>query len=363
MGLETALLIGAGVSAAAGVGSTIMANNSNRSLAASANALSQDQFEKSLEYNHNEAQLARDYNTSERLASQQFNVQQQNEQRQWLLDNFSPGAQAERLRTAGLNPNALLGGDSASYGSAMTSPVSSSPASSSGPSAPGIPSQSVPEMKQIFESQQLIGSIDGIVNALDKREDITSKKINNESLRLRNIEEIKQIQAQNRSIIENTKLSKAQRYKAYQENKNLEIQAGILLADSRMRNIQADTTQNLIDKHLREYDDRHLESEIDRRSKQLSMRLARNADIRDQERLNLAIKDTMSTIALRQKQGHSIDKDVIAKELSNCLSRNKVIREDSALSHMRGTLIGETVDDIAYWLTSFGGNIFGSIGK
>lgn len=363
MGIETALIAVAAAGTAASVGSAIMANNTSRALAGSANALTADQFEKSLEYNHNEAALAREYNTRERLETQNFNIQMQNEQRQWLLDNFSPSAQSESLRKAGINPANTLSGNAASVGSAMTSPVSSSPATSSAPSAPGIPSQSLPEVKQIFENSQTLGAIDAVVGALDKREDITTKKINNESLRLRNLEEIKNLQASNRKIIEDTKLSKSQRMKAYQENKNLEIQAGILMAENRMKNIQADTTQNLIDKQLREYDDRHLESEIDRRSKQLSMRLARNADQRDQDRLTWAIRDTMSSIALRRKEGKSIDKDIIAKDLANRLGRNKADREDSALTHMRGTILGQAVDDIAYWLTSLGGNIFGSLGK
>lgn len=362
MGVETGLLALAGLSVAGGIGSSIAANATNRSIAASANALTEDQFDKSLQFNHDEAVLGRQYATQERIATQNFNVQQQNEQRQWLLDNFSPGAQSERLRSAGLNPAALLGGDSASYGAAMTSPVNSSPASGSSASAPGIPSQSVPEMRSIFESQQLLGSIDAIVGALDKREDITTKKINNESLRLRNLEEIKGIQAQNRSVIENTKLSKAQRYKAYQENKNLEIQAGILMSEQRLKGIQADTTQNLIDKQLREYDDKHLESEINRRSQQLSMKLARNADERDQGRLQLAIRDTMSQISLRNKQGASISKDIVAKDLKNNLDKLDLTRKDSALGHIRGSIIGEAVDDIMYWLTTLGGNVF-NIGK
>lgn len=79
---------------------------------------------KDREYNAREAQANRDFQLSERLESQQFELDM------WNLNNEynSIGSQIQRARDAGVNPASIIGGD---YKSAQSSPVTTTPSSGS----------------------------------------------------------------------------------------------------------------------------------------------------------------------------------------------------------------------------------------
>ena len=76
---------------------------------------------KEREFNAEQAQLNRDYQTQERLDTQEFNLNM------WNMNNEynSPSAQLERAKAAGINPNSIIGDMSKS----ASSPVTSSPMS------------------------------------------------------------------------------------------------------------------------------------------------------------------------------------------------------------------------------------------
>ena len=82
-----------------------------------------------------QAEIARQYNTAEREASQQFAIDQMNAQNAYN----DPSAQVERFRAAGINPAVAL---SKNVTSVSSNPSPSSPASSPVPSPP--PSASFP---------------------------------------------------------------------------------------------------------------------------------------------------------------------------------------------------------------------------
>lgn len=82
--------------------------------------LANHQAKKTREFNAQQAQLNREYQTSERLAAQEFDLDM------WNLNNEynSLESQIARARAAGVNPNAILGGD---YKTPTSSPVTTTP--------------------------------------------------------------------------------------------------------------------------------------------------------------------------------------------------------------------------------------------
>ena len=88
-----------------------------------------DQWSTEAEFNANQAQLNRDFQRSERLASQEFNLDMWNKNNEYN----SPAQQLERAKAAGINPNAAIAGMSPG----SSSPVTTSPMSGSTASAPG----------------------------------------------------------------------------------------------------------------------------------------------------------------------------------------------------------------------------------
>lgn len=93
------------------------------------------QAEKDRDFNAEQAALNRDYQTSERLATQQFDLDM------WNLNNDynDIGSQMARARAAGVNPAALLGGQykSAQATAPTSTPMQGSAASSSSGGAVG----------------------------------------------------------------------------------------------------------------------------------------------------------------------------------------------------------------------------------
>lgn len=84
--------------------------------------LANHQAKKTREFNAEQAQLNREYQTSERIAAQEFDLDM------WNLNNEynSLENQIARARAAGVNPNAILGGD---YKTPTSSPVTTTPMS------------------------------------------------------------------------------------------------------------------------------------------------------------------------------------------------------------------------------------------
>lgn len=106
LGLATAGLIGAGLSAASSIFSGSQSNSSNRKLAEQQN-----------QYNQQLQQRAFDYN------SQQSELEYQRNLEQWNRENDynTPASQMQRYIDAGLNPN-LIYGSGTSAGTASSSP-------------------------------------------------------------------------------------------------------------------------------------------------------------------------------------------------------------------------------------------------
>lgn len=106
LGLATAGLIGAGLSAASSIFSGSQSNSSNRKLAEQQN-----------QYNQQLQQRAFDYN------SQQSELEYQRNLEQWNRENEynTPASQMQRYIDAGLNPN-LIYGSGTSAGTAASSP-------------------------------------------------------------------------------------------------------------------------------------------------------------------------------------------------------------------------------------------------
>ena len=98
---------GAGIQAAGTIGGALLANH---------------QAKKTREFNAEQAAINREYQTSERLATQEFNLDM------WNLNNDYNDleSQIERARAAGVSPNALLAGNA---NTATSSPVTSTPMS------------------------------------------------------------------------------------------------------------------------------------------------------------------------------------------------------------------------------------------
>lgn len=90
--------------------------------------LAEEQLRNEQNFNAAQAQLNRDFQREERLATQEFNVDMWNKNNEYN----SASAQLERAREAGINPNALF---SNGYNSATSSPVTSSPMSGSAASS------------------------------------------------------------------------------------------------------------------------------------------------------------------------------------------------------------------------------------
>ena len=115
-------------------------------------------------FSREEAEKLRDWQSSERVAGQDFTSkeattafyrqrslnQQQAQLQQQLVDNEraynTPAAQAQRLRNAGLNPAVYFGGSSSVVGSNNVSAPSSG--SQPIPSSPSAPSSSLPSDTQ-----------------------------------------------------------------------------------------------------------------------------------------------------------------------------------------------------------------------
>lgn len=121
--MATAALIGAGVSAAGAIGSSIASNKGNANIAQQSNAFNEKMLQKQMDYNTQmyQQQLGDQwqfYNDAKQNSWDMFNA---------ANDYNSASAQRERLEAAGLNPYLMMSGGNAGTATAQASTQASSP--------------------------------------------------------------------------------------------------------------------------------------------------------------------------------------------------------------------------------------------
>lgn len=105
------------------------------------------QFQQTMDYNEEQAEKNREFQTSEREAAQQWNLEQWNRENEYN----SPAEQMKRAMAAGINPNAVaagIGGAGSQSGTVRTSGQSGDSASVSQPPLPASMSSSIANIAQ-----------------------------------------------------------------------------------------------------------------------------------------------------------------------------------------------------------------------
>ena len=146
-----------------------------------ANKAARKQLEQEQRFNAEQAQINRDYQTSEREAVQAYNTSEREAAQQWNLDMWNreneyndPRAQMDRMVAAGINPNAVasgMAGNGSTAGSvAASSGASSSPGSGSVATTPSIAG---------FIGQNIAGSVNSLWQNLYTQQQVESAKLDN----------------------------------------------------------------------------------------------------------------------------------------------------------------------------------------
>ena len=117
------------------------------------------QIEADRAFNAEQAQLARDWSTSERLAAQEFNLDMWNKNNEYN----SPVEQIKRMKEAGINPNSIKGDPNVA-----SSPVTTSAGSSSMASNSSGASFVAPSMSQSASMLTALGNYQNQVAQADK---------------------------------------------------------------------------------------------------------------------------------------------------------------------------------------------------
>lgn len=123
IGATAATLIGAGITAAGGVASSVASNKGNANIAQQGNAFNEKMLDKQMAYNKEMYQ---------QQLGDQWNFYNDAKQNSWDMFNAtneynSASAQRERLEAAGLNPYLMMNGGSAGTATAQSSPNGSAP--------------------------------------------------------------------------------------------------------------------------------------------------------------------------------------------------------------------------------------------
>lgn len=123
-GVETALLVGAGASAAGGLANGFISSSSSKNIADKQINAQKQENQINRDWQTEQAEIARNFNQSERVAAQDWQKAMIDFQNEYN----SPVNQAARYRDAGLNPNVVMSGQSQSISATPSgSPQSSSP--------------------------------------------------------------------------------------------------------------------------------------------------------------------------------------------------------------------------------------------
>lgn len=121
--MAAAALIGAGISAAGAIGSSVASNKGNANIAQQSNAFNEKMLQKQMDYNTQMYQ---------QQLGDQWQFYNDAKQNSWDMFNAtneynSASAQRERLEAAGLNPYLMMSGGNAGTATTQSSPQSSSP--------------------------------------------------------------------------------------------------------------------------------------------------------------------------------------------------------------------------------------------
>lgn len=294
-----------------GVGSQLLANNAAK-----------NQQAREQEWSAEQAQINRDYQTSEREAAQQWNLEQWNRENEYN----SPAAQMQRAVEAGMNPNMLYGsstGSVASSGQARTTGQSGSQAALPGSIA-----------------GSMLTSIAGSVNSYWQNESLRAQTrgadIDNETKGQRNEAEI-------RAIEEGIQKTMAEKLNIDQNTHNLketakniakldEAQLGVLRVTLTKAN---EEIENL--KKQREVMDKEME-EMDA-----------NIGLAEAHTTNVS-EDTEN----KKKEGKILDEDLVIKQLESSLAEQGIpLGQDSVTMLVSYMLSGGDVSKILDKITDF----------
>ena len=146
--MATAALIGAGVSAAGAIGSSIASNKGNANIAQQGNAFNEKMLQKQMDYNTQMYQ---------QQLGDQWQFYNDAKQNSWDMFNAtneynSASAQRARLEAAGLNPYLMMSGGNAGTATAQASSQASSP------SAQGVtPPTATPDSTTVVNKNNYFG--------------------------------------------------------------------------------------------------------------------------------------------------------------------------------------------------------------
>lgn len=159
----------------------------------------------------------------------------------------TPLAQKQRLEEAGINPYSALGASGADTGQT---------------SSPATPQTYQPNFEALGNAGE---NILGAIQMAKQNELLDQQKeqgnINLEFARIKAMQEIENMRAQNRKMLAEANLSNEERTKIEKENSLLDEQFSDLV---RMQFYQANITQTTSENLQREYDDKHRVSEVER---------------------------------------------------------------------------------------------------
>ncbi len=148
------------LSGSVGAAASSSANNQNVALQKETMYEQMAMYNKSLEFNHEEAEIARNFNLAEAEKNRQFQAGMLNKNLQWFENYNSPTAQVQRYLDAGLNPASLAGnlGSTPTFSTPAGSAATSSPAS-----AAGLPQLTAPHVSPVNPLQ---GVLSGAMDAM-----------------------------------------------------------------------------------------------------------------------------------------------------------------------------------------------------
>lgn len=227
-------------------------------------------------YNSSEAQKSRDYQTSERLASQQWNQEMWNKNNEYN----SLSSQIKRATAAGVNPASLIGSGSSSATSTPPTTSAMSGATASAPAGNNLASTLLTAIPQALLSQSQARNLDSQTNLNNQTYDWNAKT-----------EQIRYEQMINGN----------EEYKA----RIAKIFSDIGVNDFN-KELQSATFEIFKSKSLEEI---NVMKESLNNLRNQNLEILKNIDLKDAQ-----IKDYFASASLKYKQGQKIDSDIDVNE-------------------------------------------------